>query len=69
MCIRDRAHTARWLVDGSPAGITVDYDLSGVLEPVLDEDPLSIDSLVTDHSHENYRGVESDPEALAIIDT
>ena len=60
---------ALWLLNGSPAGITVDFKLDGVLEPVESETPLGIDSLTADSdTFTNYDGVESDPEALSIID-
>ena len=62
------AHAARWLIDGSPAGVTIDYELTGVLEPIEDETPIDTDELISDADHVNYKGVESDPEALAIID-
>ena len=63
------AHCAKWLVNGAPAGVTVDFELDGILEPVLDEEPAGIDGLVSDaDGATNYSGVESDPEAMAIID-
>ena len=63
------AHCASWLHEGSPAGITVDFQLDGVLDRVDDEPPLGVDQLITDPaSLTNYSGVESDPEALAIIE-
>ena len=63
------AHCSSWLHQGSPAGITVDFQLDGVLDRVDDEPPLGVDQLITDAaSFTNYSGVESDPEALAIIE-
>ena len=63
------AQAAKWLVTGAPAGITVDFSLDGVLEPITDETPLGIDSLSSDfETFSNYAGVESDPEAIKIID-
>ena len=60
---------AKWLSEGAPAGITVDFQLNGVLEPLVDESPLALDLLHSDHdSFANHRGVEDDPYALAIIE-
>ena len=66
----DPAHsTAAWLWTGAPAGISVDFELDGLLEAVGPEHPLGVDELPTDmESFRNYAGVESDPEAIKIID-
>jgi len=49
--------------------VTVPFELDGVLEPIDDEHPLSVDELTSDAvTAHNYLGVESDPEALAIIE-
>ena len=56
------AHVAHWLRDGAPAGVTVDFDLDGVLQPIADENPLGIDQLASDAADfANYRGIEDDP--------
>ena len=67
----DPAHTAAsWLWQGAPAGISVDFRLEGLLEPVGPELALDVQELATDHeSFHNYAGVETDPEAMAIIDS
>ena len=53
------AHCAHWISKGAPAGITVDFQLDGVLMPVVGEDPLEVDQLHSDPDvHINYRGVE-----------
>ena len=47
----------------------MDFQLQGLLEPVLDEHPLAHEELDCDVDHfNNYAGVESDPEAIAIIE-
>ena len=59
---------ASWLWLEAPAGISRDFKLDGLLEAVGPEDALSVDQLSVDcESFRNYAGVESDPEALAII--
>ena len=46
----------------------MNFSLDGVLEPVTDESPLDSETLSSDPSQfENYRGVESDPEAVKPI--
>ena len=63
------AHAAWWLTEGAPNGITVDFKLDGVREPIPDETPMSVDELSLEHyNFSNYEGVESDPGALDIID-
>ena len=54
---------------GAPTGISQAFALDGVLEPVDPETPLPVEALSTEWTDfQNYVGVESDPEALAIID-
>ena len=63
------SHAAAWLIEGSPAGITVDFQLDGVLEQVEPQTPLDCDTLSVDaDTFSNYSGVEDDPEALSVID-
>ena len=60
---------ARWFQDGAPAGINVQFELDGVLEPILGETPLPSDELHSEYDiFVNYEGVETDPEALNIIE-
>ena len=62
------AATTQWLWDGAPAGVEVDFALDGVLAPVDPEAPEPPEDLGSDPaSCQNYHGVESDPEALEII--
>ena len=63
------ASAAHWMRDGAPAGISQDFQLDGILEPIADEEPLGVDELISDHRNfANYLGVETDPEALAILE-
>ena len=63
------APAARWLADGAPAAINVNFELDGVLEPITEENAVDSESLSTDYgSFTNYGGVESDLAALEIID-
>ena len=49
------ASAAWWLTDGAPAGITIDFNLDGVLEPATNQSPLDVDSLASDAaSFENF---------------
>ena len=66
----DPAHcAASWLRLGAPPGVSVDFELNGLLEPVGPENALSVEELSADYdSFANYSGVESDPLAVAIID-
>ena len=67
---RDPAsHAAHWILTGAPAGISVDFELDGVLERVVGETPLTLDQLESNpDSFANYKGVEDDPDALAIVE-
>ena len=62
------APAADWILHGSPAGITVDFALDGVLRPVDEEEVDSWTDLATDPElFRNYASVESDSDAMAII--
>jgi hypothetical protein len=63
------AKSLPWIWSGAPAGISADFDLDGVLEPVTDEQTASVDTLECDcETFSNYSGVEQGPEALAIVE-
>ena len=55
--------------NGAPAGLTEDFHLDGILQLVAKESPVDVDELESDPTHfANYRGVEDDPDAVAILD-
>ena len=63
------APAARWITEGAPAGIAVNFELDGLLEPVAGEECGGVDDLASDpDTFANYAGVEDDPAALAILD-
>ena len=42
------------MLNGVPTGVTVDFELDGVLEAVSDESPLDIEALETEMDCTNY---------------
>ena len=64
------ASIATWLWEGAPAGVSVPFALDGLMEPILDESPDDPEQLASDSaSFRNYMGVESNPEALKVIES